>query len=118
MRTGWTWDRSLYAPKGFGRRMRNPSERIRTEGGVSVRKDSDDRPKGFGRRNDSGEGLRLWSIDSAGRSINLDRGPNHPTTCREFYSLPGSRLRRSLFFPVGRPGVGGDRSTLGLFWGS
>jgi hypothetical protein len=189
MKTGWTWDRSLYASENSERRRGSTFWKFRTWKGVYVleiqnvrsgnseRRNDFDRPKEFGRRNDSGEVKRPWAIemtDSAGSSISsvgrsidldpwnvlhrnavgcrrpdhpttkrdemmdlsgpvntfrtwnvlnrsiiyLDREADHPTTKREFYFLPGSRILRSRLFPVGRPGVGGDRLTLGLFWGS
>jgi hypothetical protein len=167
MKTGWTWDRSLYASENSERRRGSTFWKFRTWKGVYVleiqnvrsgnseRRNDFDRPKGFGRRNDSGEVKRPWAwnvlhrnavgcrgpnhpttkpdemMDLSGpvntfrtwnvlnRSIiYLDREADHPTTKREFYFLPGSRILRSRLFPVGRPGVGGDRLTLGLFWGS
>jgi hypothetical protein len=117
MKTGWTWIDVLYASENSERRNGFPFWKFRTEKGFPVLEIQNTCSENSERWNDFNEGLRLWSIDSAGPII-LDRGPNHPTTKREFYFLPGSRLRRSLFFPVGRPGVGGDRLTLGLFWGS
>jgi hypothetical protein len=144
MKTGWTWDRYVYAPEISGLLLSQRSGKFRTVKGGTVRKNSDCGPEISGLLYDSDEGLRLGSIDSAGSGlvltkvpspahhpttkpdemiesagpVNLDPEADHPTTCRKFYSLPGSRVLHYRNFRVGRPGVGGDRSTLGLFWGS